>query len=256
MRNYFKIGVVAPTGTPDLDKRIKNHEKLILEILEEIGKTLAGLNCEIWINSDKGALFEIVKAYKKYRGKKLVALCPKTWPDILICLGLSPKSSIELACISCDQLLKYDKFKKLGGITHFLTGRKFPPKFKAKLEKFILYTDFWELKDFLTELKQKIWFERKCKELQEIEIFCLVKTLSIGVISPNLRTLWNSLMIAEEQLKRFSVKNPEDFQSWYAWWDNYLTKLSPRELKSILRNAQKKKDVSKWRPEGHWGRKN
>lgn len=212
MEEYLvKVGIIGPTNIPNLSQCIGMHEQVILEVLEEIGKTLADLNCEVWVNSDRGTLVEIAKAYKKHGGKKLVVLYPKkgepwpkghaepykegadeireekNWfmcnynvislPDVCVCVGLSPGAFSELAYINWDQRLKCGNIKRLVGIRDLLRDGKFPIEFETELKDFIFYTNSWGLKDFLKELKKEVLFERQCKEFQEIGLFYFIREL-------------------------------------------------------------------------------
>ena len=79
----LKVGIIGPTNIPKLSKLTKKSKKFFLDRAELIGKILAKENCECWVNSDKGMLVAIGKAYKKYGGKKLVVLHPgkgEPWP--------------------------------------------------------------------------------------------------------------------------------------------------------------------------------
>jgi len=186
----IKVGIIGPTNIFNLSNCINRREWKILEILEQIGKTLADENCEVWVNSDRGTLVEIAKAYKKYGGKKLVVLYPKkgepwpkghaepykegadeireeeNWfwcnynvislPDICVCVGLSPGAFSELAYINWDQRLKCGNLKKLIGITDLLSYNKFPHEFEYELGNFIFYSSANGLADYLK--KFKLWF--------------------------------------------------------------------------------------------------
>jgi len=170
MRNdLIKVGVIGPTDISNLSKQIGKPEIIIFEILKEVGKTLADSDCELWVNSDKGTLFEVARAYKEFGGKKLVILYPKkgepwpkahaepytkgadvirrekNWfwcnynvvslPDICVCVGFSPGVFSELAYINWDKRLKCGNLKMLIGIAELLRGGHFPYEFRSELGK-------------------------------------------------------------------------------------------------------------------------
>lgn len=189
-KRLTKVGIIGPTNIVNMSMCIDKPKEIILEILEDIGKTLALLDCELWVNSDKGTLSEIAKAYKMSGGKKLVVLYPKNgkpWPkghtepykkiadeireekdwfycnynvvslpDVCVCVGLSPGTFSELAYINWNQRLKCGNSKRLIGVRDLLRNHKFPIEFETELKDFIFYTNSWGLKTFLERFKKEI----------------------------------------------------------------------------------------------------
>lgn len=141
-------------------------------------------NCELWVNSDKGMLVAIARAYKDNGGKKCVVLYPskgKPWskehtvpyiknadelrkepnwfwsnynvtalPDICVCVGLSAGTLSELAYIKWNFQLKCGNMKKLIGIKELLRGGVLPPEIEVNIEQIVQYVNTAEeLGDFL-----------------------------------------------------------------------------------------------------------
>ncbi|MDO8633571.1 MAG: hypothetical protein Q8O97_02935 [bacterium] len=90
-----KVGVIGPTDLPLLARLImENTRPTPAEIEQEearvrgraalIGRILAELGLELWVNSEtRGVPFEVAKSYKENRGPKLVALVAggrEPWP--------------------------------------------------------------------------------------------------------------------------------------------------------------------------------
>jgi len=190
----MKVGVIGPTNITNLSLCLGKNESVILGILDQIGKALAELDCELWVNSDGGTLARVATEYKRFGGKKLVILYPekgepwpkghadpyksradvvreeKDWfycnynvislPDICVCVGLSPGTFSELAYINWDQRLNCGNCKKLVGIMDLLRGGKFPEEFEAELKDFIFYTNSWGLKNFLEIIELEKYEEK------------------------------------------------------------------------------------------------
>jgi len=140
---YVSVGVIIKRGSE------KSISEFFLEKSKVIGKILAETDCELWVNSDRGMLVAIGRAYKDFGGKKLVVLYPdkgEPWPkehakpyvkntdelkkepnwfwsnynvtalpDLCICVGLSAGTLSELAYIKWNYQLKCGNLKKLIG---------------------------------------------------------------------------------------------------------------------------------------------
>ena len=180
----IKVGVIGPTNLPKLSKLTGKPKNFFLEKAKLLGKILAEAGCELWINSDKGMLVAVGRAYKKSGGKKLVVLYPDkgvpwpkehakpyikyadelrkepNWfwsnynvvslPDLCVCVGLCAGALSELAYIKWNHQLKCGHLKKLVGIKELLRNGKFPPEIEADVKDILHYTEKTEdLKGFL-----------------------------------------------------------------------------------------------------------
>lgn len=179
----LKVGIIGPTNIPKISGLLKKPNKFFLGKAQLIGKVLAETNCEVWINSDKGMLVAVGRAYKKHGGKKLVVLHPnkgepwpkkhavpyikyadelrkeRNWfwsnynvvalPDICICVGLSAGTLSELAYIKWNYQLKCGKLKKLIGIKELLRGNKLPLEIEYEVEDIVEYIKAEDLRDCL-----------------------------------------------------------------------------------------------------------
>jgi hypothetical protein len=171
----IKVGVIGPTNIPKLSKLAKKPISFFLKKAKIIGKILADKNCELWINSDKGMLAAIGRAYKKFGGKKCVVLYPKkgepwpkdhafpyikfadkirkeknwfwanynivTLPEICICVGLGAGVLSELAYIKWNHTLKCGKLKKLIAIRELLRDGKLPPEIEFDIKPVLQYIE-------------------------------------------------------------------------------------------------------------------
>ncbi|PJE69445.1 MAG: hypothetical protein COU98_02020 [Candidatus Staskawiczbacteria bacterium CG10_big_fil_rev_8_21_14_0_10_38_10] len=169
----LKIGVIAPTNIKKLSKLTNKSVSFFIDKTKEIGKILAEIDCELWVNSDKGIIFEIAKSYKKNKGKKLVVLYPgkgEPWPnihtepykryadelrkeknwfwanyniialtDICICAGLSAGVLSELAYIKWNCQLKRGNLRKLIAIKELLRSKKLPPEIEVDIKDKLIY---------------------------------------------------------------------------------------------------------------------
>ena len=185
----IKVGIIGPTNLPKLSKLTNKSKDFLLKKAQTIGKIIAEKDCELWINSDKGMLVAVGRAYKKFGGKKLVVLYPdkgepwpkkhalpyiryadelrkeKNWfwsnynvtalPDLCICVGLSAGTLSELAYIKWNYTLKRGKLKKLIGIKELLRDGKFPLEIEVDIKEIIQYVGRAEdLGDLLKKLKE------------------------------------------------------------------------------------------------------
>lgn len=170
-----KVGIIGPTNIPKLSKLTGKSQNFLLEKAQLVGRILAEENCELWINSDKGMLVAIGRAYKKSNGKKLVVLYPnkgEPWPkehakpylknadeirkepnwfwsnynvtalpDLCICVGLSAGTLSELAYIKWNHQLKCGKLKKLIGIKELLRNGRLPAEIEVDIKDIIQYVE-------------------------------------------------------------------------------------------------------------------
>jgi len=171
----FKVGLIGPTNIKKLSKLTKKPVVFYIQKAKEIGKILAEVGCELWVNSDKGMAINIGKAYKQNGGKKLVILYPgkdKPWPnkhtkvykkyadklrkepnwflanynvvtlpDICICVGLSAGTLSELAYIKWNYKLKRGNLKKIIAIRELLRERKLPAEVEFDVKKILIYVN-------------------------------------------------------------------------------------------------------------------
>lgn len=179
-----KVGVIGPTNVPKVAKITGKPQEFFLEKAESIGKVLAEKNCEVWVNSDKGMLVAVGRAYKEAGGKKLVVLYPEkgepwpkehakpyvryadelrkepnwfwsnynvvTLPDLCVCAGLSAGTLSELAYIKWNRQLGCGNLKKLLGVAELLRDNRFPPEIEIDIKDIIEYIPRAEdLKNFL-----------------------------------------------------------------------------------------------------------
>jgi len=186
----LKVSIIGPTNIQKLSKLTKKPVRFYIKKAEEIGKILAEVNCELWINSDKGMAENIAKSYKKNKGKKLVILYPikgEPWPnkhaglykkyadklkkepnwfwtnynvvalpDVSICVGLSAGTLSELAYIKWDYQLKRGNLKKLIAIKELLRDKKLPPEIEVDVKKILTYINKTEeLKYFLEKFSRE-----------------------------------------------------------------------------------------------------
>ena len=178
------VGIIGPTNIQKLSKLTGKPQRVLLEKAQAIGKILAEEGSELWVNSDKGMLVAIGRAYKKYGGKKLVVLYPgkgepwpnehakpyvkysdtvrkeKNWfwsnynvvalPDTCICVGLSAGTLSELAYIKWNYQLKCGNLKKLIGVQELLRDGKLPLEIEEDTKEIIQYVKKVEdLREFL-----------------------------------------------------------------------------------------------------------
>lgn len=186
----LKISVIGPTNLQKLSKLTQKPIDFFLEKAKKLGKILAENGAELWINSDKGMLIGVARAYKKNGGKKLVILWPRksepwpnehtkpyikyadeirkelNWfwsnynvvalPDICICVGLSAGTLSELAYIKWNYRLKRGNLKKLVAIKELLREGKLPPEIEFDIKEIVTYINkVEELKDLL-EIAQEV----------------------------------------------------------------------------------------------------
>lgn len=180
----LKVGIIGPTNILKLSQLTGKSTEFLLEKAKIIGQILAEKDCELWVNSDKGMLVAIARAYKDNSGKKCVVLYPSkgepwpkehtvpyiknadelrkepnwfwsnynvtTMPEICICVGLSAGTLSELAYIKWNHQFKCGNLKKLIGIKELLRGGILPPEIEVDIEEIVQYVNTAEeLGDFL-----------------------------------------------------------------------------------------------------------
>jgi len=180
----LRIGIIGPTNILKLSKLTKKPVGFYLQKAEEIGKILSEMNCELWVNSDKGMAENVAQSYKRHNGKKLVVLYPQkgepwpnkhakpyikyadklrkepNWfwanynivsmPDICLCVGLSAGTLSELAYIKWNCQFKKNRPKKLVVIKELIRGGKLPPEIEVDVKDVLVYIkNVGALKKFL-----------------------------------------------------------------------------------------------------------
>ncbi|MBM3251138.1 MAG: hypothetical protein FJZ07_02815 [Candidatus Nealsonbacteria bacterium] len=169
----LKVGIIGPTNIKKLSKLTNRSIDFFVERAEEVGKILAELGCELWVNGDKGMAYNVALSYKRNNGKKVVVLYPKkgipwpkehvdpyiknmdkirkepNWfwanynvtaiPDICICVGLSAGTLCELAYIKWNCKLRRGNLKKLIAIKELMRDGKLPPEIEVDIKKVLIY---------------------------------------------------------------------------------------------------------------------
>ena len=169
----LKIGIIGPTNLQKLSKLTLKPVGFFLRKAKDIGKILAESGAELWLNSDKGMLVGVARAYRKNNGKKIVILWPRkgepwpnehaspyrryadeirkelNWfwtnynvvalPEICICLGLSAGTLSELAYIKWNYQLKRGNLKKLVAVKELLRDGKLPPEIEFDIKGIVIY---------------------------------------------------------------------------------------------------------------------
>lgn len=169
------VGVIGPTNIQKFSKLMAKTQDFLLGRAQLIGEILAKTNCELWVNSDKGMLVAVARAYKNAGGKKCVVLYPnkgEPWPkdhatpyiryadelkkepnwfwsnynvvalpDICICVGLSAGTLSELAYIKWNHQLKCGNLKKLVAIKELLRGEIMLPEIEEDIKEVIYYVE-------------------------------------------------------------------------------------------------------------------
>jgi len=186
----FIVGIIGPTNIQKFSKLMGRSQNFLLERGKLIGKILAKKNCELWVNSDKGMLVAVARAYKNSGGRKCVVLYPDkgepwpkehatpyiryadelrkepnwfwsnynvvTLPDICICVGPSAGTLSELAYIKWNYQFKCGNLKRLVGIKELLRGETMPPEIEEETKEIIHYLEKVEdLSDFLENFQKE-----------------------------------------------------------------------------------------------------
>lgn len=186
----LKIGVIGPTNLEKLSEITRKPTDFYLERAKAMGKILAETDCELWVNSDKGMIFNTGKSYKENNGKKLVVVYPhkpEPWPqehtipykenadvvkkmsnwflanysvvtdpEVCICAGLSAGTLSELAYIKWNCQFKQGNLKKLIAVRELLRDRKLPPEIELDVKDVLIYIEKIEdLKEILSRVKNE-----------------------------------------------------------------------------------------------------
>ncbi len=185
----IKVGVIGPTDIAVLGRILGKEVGALEDEARIVGKVLADLNCELWVNSDGGMLAVVAKAYKTSKGNKLVVLTPKEgepWPkthtkpyvdyadeireekdwfysnynvvklpNLCVCVGLSCGTFSELAYIKWDHQFKCGNLEKLIGITSLLRDGRFPEELEEMAKDKISYVNVLDLKHLIEEFQRK-----------------------------------------------------------------------------------------------------
>jgi len=184
----LKVGVIGPTNLEKLSAITGKSADFYLERANKIGKILAETDCELWVNSDKGMIFNTGKSYKENNGKKLVVIYPhkpEPWPqehaipykenadevkkmsnwflanysvvtdtEVCICAGLSAGTLSELAYIKWNCQFKQGNLKKLIAVRELLRERKLPPEIELDVKDVLVYIEkVDDLKEILRNIE-------------------------------------------------------------------------------------------------------
>ena len=184
----IRVGIIGPTNIRKLSQLTERPIEFLLERSRTIGKILAEVNSELWVNSDQGMLIGVVRGYKESGGKKVVLLYPgkgepwpkqhttpymryadeprkeENWfwsnynvtalPDLCICVGRSAGTSSELAYIKWNHQFKRGNLKKLVAVRELLIDGVLPPEIEIDIKDIVQYVEKVEdLKDFLENFK-------------------------------------------------------------------------------------------------------
>ncbi len=182
----LKIGVIGPTNVQKLTRLTRKPANFFLKRARQIGRILADIGAELWVNSDQGMLVGVIRGYREARGKKIVILWPRksepwprdhakhyvkyadfvrkepNWfwtnynvvalPDICVCVGLSAGTLSELAYIKWNYKLKRGRLKRLVVIKELLRDGKFPPEIEFDIKQILTYIG--KTKDLAKALKR------------------------------------------------------------------------------------------------------
>lgn len=174
-KTMTKVGIIGPTNISKLSKITGKSKDFFLKKAQIIGQILAEKSCELWINSDKGMLVAIARAYRNSGGKKCVILYPgkgepwsnehakpyikyahefrkeRNWfwsnynvvalPDICIYVGHSAGGLSELAYIKWNLQLKCGNLKKLIVIKELVRDKKLPLEIEADIKDIVQYVN-------------------------------------------------------------------------------------------------------------------
>ena len=173
MKKRLKIGIIGPTNMEKLVWLTKKSSRFFLEKAESIGKTIAKLGHELWVNSDGGMIRYVAHSYKEHGGKRLVMLYPKkgepwpnthakvylkhadilspqrNWfwanygvvaiPDVCICVGLSAGTLSELAYIKWNYQFSRGNMKRLIAIQELMRGERLPLEIEVEIRHILTY---------------------------------------------------------------------------------------------------------------------
>ncbi|MBI1984901.1 MAG: hypothetical protein HYS60_02195 [Candidatus Wildermuthbacteria bacterium] len=173
----MKIGVIGPTDLKVQSRVLGKSIRTLRRRAVSIGKIIAEGKHELYVNSDKGMLFAVGKAYKKHRGKELVVLLPREadpWPidhaepyagqadkvvrppdwfranygvisdtDICVVVGMSLGASGELSYARWDFKFQShdDKPKKVIVIRELIPNGELPLWMELPLAELLQYID-------------------------------------------------------------------------------------------------------------------
>lgn len=173
MKKRLRVGIIGPTNMGKLIRLTRRSSSFFLEKAEIIGKTIARLGHELWVNSDGGMINHIARSYKRHEGKRLVMLYPKkgepwpnthasvyvghadkvseqeNWfwanygvvaiPDVCICVGLSAGTLSELAYIKWNCQFSCGNMKRLIAIQELMRGGRLPLEIEVEVRHVLTY---------------------------------------------------------------------------------------------------------------------
>ncbi|MDZ4231678.1 MAG: hypothetical protein U1C72_00295 [Candidatus Pacearchaeota archaeon] len=159
-------------------------ESFFEERAQHIGSTLARSGAELWVNSDRGMLYNVASSYRENKGVKLVVLFPASghpWPnahaeahvgyadevmeepswfetnykvvsepDFCVCVGLSAGTLSELAYIKWNCQFQKGNLRRLYVVQELVRGETLPLEIEEEVESVLKYVKTAE------ELEQEI----------------------------------------------------------------------------------------------------
>lgn len=173
MKKRLKIGIIGPTNMGKLIHLMKKSRGFFLQGAEAIGRALAQLDCELWVNSDGGMINYIARSYQRHGGKRLVMLYPKkgepwpnthtkvhlrhadalspqrdwfwanyavvTIPDVCVCVGLSAGTLSELAYMKWNCQFSQGNTKLLIAIQELIRRGRLPLEIEIEVRHILTY---------------------------------------------------------------------------------------------------------------------
>lgn len=184
---HLRVGIIGPTNMAKVATLTGRSLSFFSRKAEAIGKTLAEIDCELWVNSDGGMISKVALAYKKYGGKQLVVLYPgkgepwpdehvkihlqrahklskqENWfwtnygvvtiPDVCVCVGLSAGTLSELAYIKWNCQFRCGNLKHLVAIRELVRGRRLPLEIEVDVRRLLTYTTAEGLGAFFKKIR-------------------------------------------------------------------------------------------------------
>lgn len=172
-----KVGVIGPTDIQKLAEQVGRPQEFFRERAALIGRMLADLKYELWVNAEaRGMPFIVAEAYRATGGKRLVVLTPQSdepWPrvsaeellslawkevprvdwfqanygvvslpDVCICTGRSPGTLSELAYIAWNVRFAVEhKLRHLVAVRELLRDSSLPFEVEEAVPTLLRYVE-------------------------------------------------------------------------------------------------------------------